>query len=1293
MWGPAQRRDTQHPLGQNGGKWNRPLHDPPKRKWRPRHSGIFSPGPLLGLGPRQLTALVKKTLVGIHPNPGPSERSERRRERRNERRRERRVEERSVRRMEGVIVTWNVQRMSLRENNRARLRRVCDRIIREGWEIVLLTELGAEENGVVWLGEEGEECVIVHARKAGVLLRGRALQMWVEEGQQKWYSERVATVVFGGMRLVSVYQPIWGMNEEAMGEYRAEVERQLEMNGNECVVIGGDFNASVGRSESREGICGRFGIGRVNDAGRDLIEWCEVNGMAYVNSYMRHARRGTWFHMRWARWYELDGFLVRKDERARVVRKMWTMDDGGLSDHRPKCMKVEVRRERWRRVIRNESVRRAPRVRWEVLKDEEKKIEYERKTSELWEREHERDAENRGEDWKQVSRVMMNAAVDVCGVVRKEVVSPWVIGHEEELERMRVNVRDVTRSRNEWLRDTRMRRRLRPRGGERLNEEHERIREEVKRARKNLKKRLKELEKEWWNERIRECELACVQGRVGDMYKCLRKIGMRGRPAAKGTTVNANEFKEHFERVSKDRYEEEPSMIVETVNRAKDLRMDVRAQEANEFMNEVPEREEIEEAMKEMKESAPGEEGVRIGYIRFACEEMKARIIRIVQEMFEHDAGRWDDSLKVGIMIPLFKKGDRNDKNNYRGVCLLSMGSRILGRVMAKRLGWWAEHLGLLDENQAGFRKGRSTADVVQMMVRMNEDVGDCKKRVREYEDERRMNDEEWPSARLLDLRKAYPRVNKPALWMLLERYGLNGRCLETVKGMHECTEYKVRGNEGMSEAWRPERGLREGCSTSPVLFNVFHQAVMRQAESARENGRENVGVEWRWIPGGSFAGEASWEKGCTEAKSVIITSALFADDTTIVGVKGEMEEGVRIVKRVMSKWEERNNEDKEEILDFATEEGEDIRVLGNWMGAKTDGNKRIRRAGGLWARVKGWMKGSKMSKRWQARVVEACVESSLLYDCQARVWYKRDIKRLQKWMDKCYRYVWSNRNGQPLRQMSERHVNMTDVRERLGVKSVEWKIEKRVLERIGHVMRMENDRITKVMVLGWWKELEGRSKMKGRKKKTVLFWKRTLKEGGIDWTEVEKLSAERKVWKDLVIERMNHLHKWERQKGHEYEWSENEERMTRNVRGRLTMVCRYEGCGKVCKSRAGLTMHEKRMHRVAVERVRFECVKCGEQMKTEGAKKNHEKTCLGGAGGTDGRRECGRCARWVTRTNYARHVRVCGGERREEVAERRGVRGKVKECERCRRVLSAANMARHREGCRVWDPGGEPSP
>ena len=116
-----------------------------------------------------------------------------------------------------------------------------------------------------------------------------------------------------------------------------------------------------------------------------------------------------------------------------------------------------------------------------------------------------------------------------------------------------------------------------------------------------------------------------------------------------------------------------------------------------------------------------------------------------------------------------------------------------------------------------GFRRGRSTGDVVQVMFRLEEGVEDLRRTV--LGGSRDLDQGEWPEAWLLDLRKVYPRVNKPALRMLLNRYGLGENMTRRIKGLHETTSYKVRGKEGVSGEWLPERGLREGYSTSPVLF------------------------------------------------------------------------------------------------------------------------------------------------------------------------------------------------------------------------------------------------------------------------------------------------------------------------------------------------------------------------------------------------------------------------------------------------------------------------------------------
>ena len=53
------------------------------------------------------------------------------------------------------------------------------------------------------------------------------------------------------------------------------------------------------------------------------------------------------------------------------------------------------------------------------------------------------------------------------------------------------------------------------------------------RARRNMRQFLRRVEREWWRERIEECENACNSGRMGEMYKILIEIrdweeGMEG---------------------------------------------------------------------------------------------------------------------------------------------------------------------------------------------------------------------------------------------------------------------------------------------------------------------------------------------------------------------------------------------------------------------------------------------------------------------------------------------------------------------------------------------------------------------------------------------------------------------------------------------------------------------------------------------------------------------------------------------------------------------------------------------
>ena len=68
----------------------------------------------------------------------------------------------------------------------------------------------------------------------------------------------------------------------------------------------------------------------------------------------------------------------------------------------------------------------------------------------------------------------------------------------------------------------------------------------------------------------------------------------------------------------------------------------------------------------------------------------------------------WRDT---GIVSIYKNKGAHNNCNSYRGISLLAMAGKIYGRILMNRT---VQHLdSILHESQCGFRKERSTIDMI----------------------------------------------------------------------------------------------------------------------------------------------------------------------------------------------------------------------------------------------------------------------------------------------------------------------------------------------------------------------------------------------------------------------------------------------------------------------------------------------------------------------------------------------------------------------------------------------------
>ena len=249
--------------------------------------------------------------------------------------------------------------------------------------------------------------------------------------------------------------------------------------------------------------------------------------------------------------------------------------------------------------------------------------------------------------WSEIATALTQAALKVCGKRTRQIANPWTIGHEDELSQLHNSIASAVRDRNESLEQ------------DRPLQDILRNRDNLRKARAKMKGKLKELEREWWDKILDECQQANIKGDMGTMYRTLRQLGGRDRKPDTGTTLTTDEFKAHFEGVSKNRYEISPQLLMDTVARMGDHRAEKKYIEENNLLNETPSDKEIQDCISEIRESAPGKDNVRIKYIKLASPYVKSAIVAMVKKMFLFRAPTWDEILKNGQIVPLHKKGGK----------------------------------------------------------------------------------------------------------------------------------------------------------------------------------------------------------------------------------------------------------------------------------------------------------------------------------------------------------------------------------------------------------------------------------------------------------------------------------------------------------------------------------------------------------------------------------------------------------------------------------------------------------
>lgn len=888
------------------------------------------------------------------------------------------------------LSTWNVQGIAHKEEQ------LDDILAKKGISVAIISESkkklqGTKEtqNYIQFYSGVEQSC----RAKAGVMMFiSKKIKNTISD--YTFWNERIIQVRLklprGYLSLIGVYAPIEGENEEN-DEFYLNLQNILnKVNQNDFIMIIGDFNARIGNSKIDTNI-GIFGEQTRNNNGSRLIDFVSFNQLKVMNSFFNHkdSHKFTW-EARGSK--SIIDYAICNNKLADLVLDVRVFRGPEIeSDHYLLICPIRLQ-PRWykrkNKQAENQNIQSTYKV--HLLNDSSIKWLYQKRLDEL--NETTTVSEDVEEEWQNISDLLKRAASQSLGTKRK-----W--HRKKGLRNWDDNIKQIIENKREAYKQYIC-----------TKKEEDKINYHLKRA--IAKREVRKYHRQNWDNFVSFLENDITRPQP-QTYKILKLLNSETKDTARLNIISKETWLNYFTTLW---HQNTPPLTL--------------PQSDNHHRESIT-IEELMTVLKHMKSNkTPGEDGIHTELYKYATNTFHLRLLHFLNLIW---AGQEPPhSWRKSIVIPIYKKGNRNACDNYRGISLLNTCYKIYSNIIKNKLYKYYEHI--LGEEQNGFRKGRSCCDGYFTMKILIE-------KHREFNIETHIA--------FVDFQKAFDKVNRNQLLNIMARDNIPAQIIQNVFNIYKETLISVKIGDKSSNQNMINSGVRQGCGLSPLLFNIYMDNIIREFRLTRHG----------FIP---------------INRNLHLDTVIFADDLVLLATsEDDLQRSIYNLNLIAEKYSMEISTNKTKIMAFLGKDPVPSKICINgeilervnefkYLGYKlsfsidSDVSEKIIKFNKSMGIINRIMKPSLVQKHTRIRLYKTLARPVLCYGSEAWTLHKHEESRIianeMKFMRRTAGYTkWDRRRNEEILH----ELQITPVLDYIHQYQNQW---------LQHLNRMSRDRIPKAV-------------------------------------------------------------------------------------------------------------------------------------------------------------------------------------------------------------------------------------